>query len=153
MKFQLLFSLFFVFLVNSINSQTYKLEYAQKLSGQFNFVEAYPVWEDLSNVFLKKQKGDWEYLRQAAKAAEKSEQYEKALYWIKILVDKNKALAKDYPSYFSLRNREDRRDLHYSLHERYYGVLLPSLIYLAFLLFSVFILPIANRKSHRWQRS
>ena len=102
MKFQLLFSLFFAFLVNSINSQTYKLEYAQKLSGQFNFVEAYPVWEDLSNVFLKKQKGDWEYLRQAAKAAEKSEQYEKALYWIKILVDKNKALAKDYPSYFSL---------------------------------------------------
>ena len=102
MKFQLLFSLFFAFLVNSINSQTYKLEYAQKLSSQFNFVEAYPVWEDLSNVFLKKQKGDWEYLRQAAKAAEKSEQYEKALYWIKILVDKNKALAKDYPSYFSL---------------------------------------------------
>ena len=73
MKFQLLFSLFFAFLVNSINSQTYKLEYAQKLSGQFNFVEAYPVWEDLSNVFLKKQKGDWEYLRQAAKAAEKSD--------------------------------------------------------------------------------
>ena len=102
MKFQLLFSLFFVFLVNSINSQTYKLEYAQKLSSQFNFVEAYPVWEDLSNVFLKKQKGDWEYLRQAAKAAEKSEQYEKALYWIKILVDRNKALAKDYPLYFSL---------------------------------------------------
>ena len=72
------------------------------LLKQLNFVEAYPVWEDLSNVFLKKQKGDWEYLRQAAKAAEKSEQYEKALYWIKILVDKNKALAKDYPLYFSL---------------------------------------------------
>ena len=97
MKFQLQFSLFFVFLVNSINSQTYKLEYAQKLSSQFNFVEAYPVWEDLSNVFLKKQKGDWEYIRQAAKAAEKSEQYEKALYWIKILVDRNKALAKLLP--------------------------------------------------------
>ena len=102
MKFQLLFSLFFAFLVNSINSQTYKLEYAQKLSKQLNFVEAYPVWEDLSNVFLKKQKGDWEYLRQAAKAAEKSEQYEKALYWIKILVDKNKADTSDYRTYFSL---------------------------------------------------
>ena len=70
MKFQLLFSLFFAFLVNSINSQTYKLEYAQKLSGQFNFVEAYPVWEDLSNVFLKKQKGDWEYLRDTFLALE-----------------------------------------------------------------------------------
>ena len=102
MKLQILFSLFFALIVNSINSQSFKLEYAQKLSRQFNFVEAYPVWEDLSNVFLKKQKGDWEYLREAAKAAEKSEQYEKALYWIKTLVDKNKAIAKDYPAYFSL---------------------------------------------------
>ncbi len=102
MKLQVLFCLLFMLIIGQLNSQTFKVDYAKKLSSQFKYVEAYPVWEDLAEVFLKKQKGNCEYLREASKAAEKSEQYDKALYWIKVLVDKNKAVASDYPNYFSL---------------------------------------------------
>jgi outer membrane protein OmpA-like peptidoglycan-associated protein len=77
-------------------SQSYKAQHAQMLSDKLEYNKALPVWTELSNDFLKKQKGDWDYLRKTAEAAYKTEQYEKSLKWNKILIDSNRANAKDW---------------------------------------------------------
>jgi outer membrane protein OmpA-like peptidoglycan-associated protein len=84
------------------NAQTFKEDYAKSLSAQFKFVEAYPVWADLSENFIQKQKGDWSYLRMATEAAYNSEQYKNALHWNSLLTRSNQALSTDWTLHFEL---------------------------------------------------
>jgi outer membrane protein OmpA-like peptidoglycan-associated protein len=84
------------------NAQTFKEDYAKSLSAQFKFVEAYPVWADLSENFIQKQKGDWSYLRMATEAAYNSEQYKNALHWNSLLTGSNQALSTDWTLHFEL---------------------------------------------------
>ena len=84
------------------NAQAFKEDYAKSLSAQFKFVEAYPVWADLSDNFVKKQKGDWSYLRMTTEAAYNSEQYKNALHWNSLLTRSNQALVADWTLHFEL---------------------------------------------------
>ena len=70
-----------LFVVFSANSQSYKASYATELSNRLNFVEAYPIWFELSNDFIQKKKGNWDYLRKTTEAARQSEHFEEALKW------------------------------------------------------------------------
>ncbi|MEN9972615.1 MAG: hypothetical protein RIS20_962 [Bacteroidota bacterium] len=71
-------------------SQSYKQEYAQKLSNQFNYVEAYPVWVELVNESIELNKLDVASLRSCIAAAYGSEQYVEALKWSDMLLAKSK---------------------------------------------------------------
>lgn len=84
------------------NAQVFKEDYAKSLSAQFKYLEAYPVWADLSENFIQKQKGDWSYLRMAAEAAYNSEQYKNALHWNSLLTRSNQALVADWTLHFEL---------------------------------------------------
>jgi outer membrane protein OmpA-like peptidoglycan-associated protein len=93
------------------NAQAFKEDYAKSLSTQFKFVEAYPVWADLSETFVKKQKGDWSYLRMATEAAYNSEQYKNALHWNSILTRSNQALLADWTLHFELLRMNNMHSL------------------------------------------
>jgi hypothetical protein len=87
---------FFPFLILCIHfagfsQKTYKVEYAYKLSNELDFSSAYPVWEEISESFLSTKKGEWEYVRMTVDAAEKTEQFEKALYYDSLLVGSSSA--------------------------------------------------------------
>ncbi len=73
-------------------SQSYKQEYAQKLSNQFNYVEAYPVWVELVNESIELNKLDVASLRTCIAAAYGSEQYVDALKWSDMLLAKTKEI-------------------------------------------------------------
>jgi hypothetical protein len=73
-------------------SQSYKQEYAQKLSNQFNYVEAYPVWVELVNESIELNKLDVASLRSCIAAAYGSEQYVDALKWSDMLLAKTKEI-------------------------------------------------------------
>ena len=93
------------------NAQAFKEDYAKSLSAQFKFVEAYPVWADLSDNFVKKQKGDWSYLRMATEAAYNSEQYKNALHWNSIITRGNQALPADWTLHFELLRMNNMHSL------------------------------------------
>ena len=84
---KILYTLLVVTVVSSIGwTQSYKADYARKLSKELQFADALPIWEELSNAFISKKKkkkiiGDYSFLRMTAQAAMFSEQYEKALHW------------------------------------------------------------------------
>ena len=98
---------FFPFLILCIHfagfsQKTYKVEYAYKLSNELDFSSAYPVWEEISESFLSTKKGEWEYVRMTVDAAEKTEQFEKALYYDSLLVGSSSANSSDWQTYFQL---------------------------------------------------
>ncbi len=93
------------------NAQTFKEDYAKSLSAQFKFVEAYPVWADLSQGFLDKQKGDWSYLRMTTEAAYNSEQFKEALHWNSLLTRSNQALVADWTLHFELLRLNNKHSL------------------------------------------
>lgn len=98
-----IFIFLFLFYTTIIsNAQVFKEDYAKSLSAQFKYLEAYPVWADLSENFIQKQKGDWSYLRMAAEAAYNSEQYKNALHWNSLLTRSNQALVADWTLHFEL---------------------------------------------------
>jgi len=104
----------FLFLVGATitsNAQSFKEDYAKSLSAQFKFVEAYPVWADLSENFIKKQKGDWSYLRMATEAAYNSEQFKNALHWNSLLTQSNQALLADWTLHFELLRMNNMHSL------------------------------------------
>ena len=71
-------------------AQSFKQEYAEKLSNQFNYVEAYPVWVELVNESIQANALDIKSLRSCVAAAFGSEQYSEALKWSEMLVGKSK---------------------------------------------------------------
>ena len=78
-------------LVTTITTaQTFKQEYAEKLSNQFNYVEAYPVWVELVNESIQLNTLDIKSLRSCIAAAFGSEQYAEAMKWSEMLVGKSK---------------------------------------------------------------
>jgi outer membrane protein OmpA-like peptidoglycan-associated protein len=83
-------------------SQTLNEEYATKLSSTLNYFEAYPVWVEMANKTLKRNKANWNYVRKAVEAASKTEQYDKALVWSEILINKNDTCSQDWLNYFDL---------------------------------------------------
>ena len=93
------------------NAQAFKEDYAKSLSAQFKFVEAYPVWADLSQSFLDKQKGDWSYLRMTTEAAYNSEQFKEALHWNSLLTRSNQALVADWTLHFELLRLNNKHSL------------------------------------------
>lgn len=91
MKSILLTTLFLV--MSSISTaQSFKKEYAEKLSNQFNYVEAYPVWEELSNESIIEKKIDANCIRKTIEAAFRSEQYSNAYRWSEFLIENVKEL-------------------------------------------------------------
>jgi hypothetical protein len=84
------------FLVISANSQaqTYKQEFAEKLSKSYNFIESYPIWLELAN---EAQVMDTHIVRSLITAAYESEQYESALEWsMKFTAQSKEAISKDF---------------------------------------------------------
>ena len=71
-------------------AQSFKREYAEKLSNQFNYVEAYPVWVELVNESIELNNLDIPSLRFCIAAAFGSEQYVEALKWSDMLLAKSK---------------------------------------------------------------
>lgn len=63
------------------SAQSFKKEYAEKLSNQFNYVESLPVWEELVNESIELKSLDGYALRKAIEASFNSEQYASALKW------------------------------------------------------------------------
>ncbi|MEY4288080.1 MAG: hypothetical protein RLZZ30_168 [Bacteroidota bacterium] len=87
------FVTFIVALISTVGfSQSFKEEYAQKLSNQFNFVEAYPVWEEMTNESIAAKKLDANYLRNTIESAFASEQYANAFKWSDYLIEHVKEL-------------------------------------------------------------
>ena len=99
---KILYTLLVVTVVSSIGwTQSYKADYARKLSKELQFADALPIWEELSNAFISKKKkkkiiGDYSFLRMTAQAAMFAEQYEKALHWNQVLVNKKQATEQDW---------------------------------------------------------
>ena len=67
--------------VLGLQAQTNRADYAAKLSLEYRFADALPVWEELSTIELKKPKGNLNVLRSTVHAAYMSEAYGKAAYW------------------------------------------------------------------------
>ncbi len=73
-------------------TQSFKKEYAEKLSNQFNYVEAYPIWEELTNESIAAKNIDAISLRKTIEAAYASEQYVNAFRWSDFLIEQVKEL-------------------------------------------------------------
>ncbi len=99
---QLFFLFLFFIVISAAQAQSYKEQYATKLSNELRFVEAFPVWEELSNETLKAKEKNWDYLRKAVEAAYNSEQYEKAYSWSQKLTAGPAAKESDWLSYFNV---------------------------------------------------
>jgi outer membrane protein OmpA-like peptidoglycan-associated protein len=76
-------------------AQSFKQEYAEKLSNQFNYVEAYPVWVELVNESIQANSLDIKSLRFCIAAAFGSEQYAEALKWSEMLLKSKDVLEAD----------------------------------------------------------
>jgi outer membrane protein OmpA-like peptidoglycan-associated protein len=109
MKYSIVFILLLFYLTGF--SQSFKEEYARKLSAKQEYTEAYPVWVELSNNFLRKNKGSIESLRKATEAAFKQELFLDAFYWDSIIVNSGFANATDWLNYFKLLTLNKRYEL------------------------------------------
>lgn len=101
MKKLLFLSIALIFVIQSF-SQSYKEDYATKLSKELRFNEAYPVWAELAEKTLKSKDQNWNYLRRAIEAAYNSERYNEALFWSQKLAPSNKMDEKDWGTYFTV---------------------------------------------------
>jgi outer membrane protein OmpA-like peptidoglycan-associated protein len=99
---QLFYLFLFFSIISNYNAQTYKEQYATKLSSELRFVEALPVWEELSNKTLNAKEKNWDNVRKAVEAAYNSEQYEKAYYWSQKLTASSAARVNDWTTYFNI---------------------------------------------------
>ena len=100
---QTLYTLIFACSMSLSYAQSFKKEYAQKLSNQFNYVEAFPVWEELVNESIEAKNTDFSSVRKAIEAAYGSEQYVVALKWSDFLLAQTKETTPaDYLSQFQL---------------------------------------------------
>jgi outer membrane protein OmpA-like peptidoglycan-associated protein len=92
MRTQLL--LLFLILGAGLNAQSYKQQYAEKLSKSYNFIESYPIWLELAQ---EAPSLDTHVVRSLITAAFESEQYESALEWSAKLTSQSKdVVAKDF---------------------------------------------------------
>ncbi len=89
----------FTLFILSVNAQEYKIKYATDLSTQFRYAEALPVWEEISTKALKVKPVNSDLLRQTVNAAYLSENYSKASYWSKVLVNKGESTPQDWETY------------------------------------------------------
>ena len=100
---QTIYTLIFACSMSLSYAQSFKKEYAQKLSNQFNYVEAFPVWEELVNESIEAKNTDFSSVRKAIEAAYGSEQYVVALKWSDYLLAQTKETTPaDYLSQFQL---------------------------------------------------
>lgn len=99
---QLFFIFFSLSLISFSFAQSYKEQYATKLSSELRFVQAYPVWSELSTKTLKSKVKNWSFLRKTIEAAYNSEQYNDALYWSQKLAANNQMEEKDWITFFSV---------------------------------------------------
>ncbi|MBM3161471.1 MAG: OmpA family protein [Bacteroidetes bacterium] len=110
-----LFFLFFFLILTSLSfSQSLKEKYAQKLSSELRFTEAYPVWSELSEKTLKAKNQNWSILRNTITAAYNAEKYKEALFWSQKLARSNKMEEKDWIKYLSvlqITNKHSRLSL------------------------------------------
>lgn len=84
----------FVFVATAFQAQSYKQEYAEKLSKSFNFIESYPIWLE---IVQENPELDTHAVRQLITAASESEQYEAALEWsLKLTANSKVVQATDY---------------------------------------------------------
>ena len=91
-----------LFSVSLSFSQSYKEEYATKLSSELRFVEAYPVWSELAEKTLKSKDQNWNSLRKAIEAAYNSERFDNVLFWSQKLASSNKMEEKDWVTFFTV---------------------------------------------------
>ena len=91
-----------LFSVSLFFSQSYKEEYATKLSSELRFVEAYPVWSELAEKTLVSKDQNSNSLRKAVEAAYNSERFNEALFWSQKLAGINKMEEKDWLTFFSI---------------------------------------------------
>ena len=87
---QLILFLLLINLAGFSFGQSFKEEYATKLSNTLQFVEAYPVWAELAEKSIKNNTINGMYMRRAVEAAYNSEKYTKALFWSEKLLKKGK---------------------------------------------------------------
>jgi len=96
-------------ILNTLHAQSYKLQYAEKLSKSYNFVEAYPIWLELANESLEL---DTHVVRSLIQSAFESEQYESALSWSKKLTSSEKSIIpQDYIRQFQLLQLNNETNL------------------------------------------
>jgi outer membrane protein OmpA-like peptidoglycan-associated protein len=75
--------------VLGVQAQKNRAEYAAKLSSEYRYAEALPVWEELSTLALKKPLLNKVILQKTVEAAYMSEAYSKAVYWSQKLAPKS----------------------------------------------------------------
>ena len=99
---KILFSFISTVFISALSfSQSYKADYASKLSGELKYADAFPVWDELASSFINPKKnskklGDWSYVAKAAESAYYSEQYDRSLYWNQVMINKNEAKEIDF---------------------------------------------------------
>ncbi|MFM7006888.1 MAG: OmpA family protein [Flavobacteriales bacterium] len=92
MRYTILF--LFVLVATAFQAQSYKQEYAEKLSKSFNFIESYPIWLEIAQEAATL---DTHVVRSLITAAFESEQYDAALEWsVKLTSQSKDAIAKDF---------------------------------------------------------
>ena len=93
-KMRLLSIFTFFVLSHTFFAQSYKLQYAEKLSKSYNFIESYPIWLELAQ---ENTQIDTHVVRRLITAAYESEQYEAALEWsLKFTTNGKDLNAKDF---------------------------------------------------------
>jgi outer membrane protein OmpA-like peptidoglycan-associated protein len=93
-KMRLLSLFTFFVLSTTLFAQSYKLQFAEKLSKSYNYIESYPIWLEISQ---ENSAIDTHVVRSLITAAFESEQYESALEWsMKLTVQCKDAQAKDF---------------------------------------------------------
>lgn len=114
MRFYTLF--LFILLATALYAQSYKQQYAEKLSKSYNFIESFPIWLELTQ---ESSQLDTHVVRSLITAAFESEQYETALEWsIKFTTNTKEALAKDFQLQLRLLQLNKQTDkLESSLNE------------------------------------
>jgi outer membrane protein OmpA-like peptidoglycan-associated protein len=85
-----------VFLSIQAVGQSFKLDYAEKLTNQLDYQRAYPIWCELASKEALKTEANLHPIRMAAQVAVKMEKYESALTWDSLLIAKNSPDVADY---------------------------------------------------------
>jgi outer membrane protein OmpA-like peptidoglycan-associated protein len=108
---RIIYTTLFLVSVSVASAQSFKKDYAEKLSNQFNYVEAYPVWEELVNESIEAKSVDFPSVRKAIESAYGSEQYALALKWSDYLLAQTKELtATDFVIQFQLMQLNKKYD-------------------------------------------
>ena len=113
---RIIYLFFFLSIISVFQAQSYKQEYAEKLSKSYNYIESFPIWLELAqeNPLL-----DTHVVRSLITAAIESEQYETALVWSQKLTSKGKeVLSHDFIRQLQLLQLNDQtRNLEITIQE------------------------------------